>query len=310
MTTPNTAAPRADAPRRPLRDRETVARRLLRSAARATYDPDAVLDWDAPFDREKPFLPPERVSLYGTPLWERLTHAQRVTLSRHELASITAAGIWLEMCLMQLFLRFLYDLDVRTANAQFALTEVGDETRHSVMFGKLLEKLETPDYGVPAPVRNIGRLFKALGSGPSMWAVFLVGEEIFDRMQRATMDDPRVQPLVREISRVHVVEESRHVRYARAEIERSMAGLSRSALTRHRLVTAVGATAALEFMIDPAVYRCVGLEPDEGREMALANPHHRATRYWLGQKIVPFIEELGLVSGPAAVLWRRAGLIH
>ncbi|POM25829.1 P-aminobenzoate N-oxygenase AurF [Actinomadura rubteroloni] len=316
MTSLNAPAPRGvtpdngPRPRRTARDRETVALRLLRSAARASFDPDAELDWDAPFDKEKPFLPLERVSLYGTPFWDGLTHARRVELSRHELASVSAAGIWLEMCLMQLFLRFLYDVDPRTAHAQFGLTEVGDETRHVVMFAKLMERLGTPVYGPPAPVRNIGRLFKALGSGPSMWAVFLVGEEIFDRMQRAAMADTLVQPLIREISRIHVVEEARHVRYARAEIERSVRGLGRTALARHRLVAAVGATATLEFMIDPEVYRCVGLEPAEGRAMALANPHHLATRHWLGAKIVPFLDELGLISGPGAALWRRAGLIQ
>lgn len=293
-----------------VKDREATAHRLLRSSARASFDPNVQIDWAAPLDGARPYLPPERVSLYGTPAWRALSEEQRIELSKHELASMTSVGIWLELSLMHLFLRFVYDLDPRTAHAQFALTEVGDETRHSVMFGRLLELLGTPAYGLPRAAHNAGRLFKAFGSGPSMWAAFLVGEEVFDRMQRATMADERVQPLVREISRIHVVEEARHVRYAREEIVRSMAGLGRAALARHRVAAAVGATAAVEFMIDPNVYRCVGIAPERGRELALANPRFRETRHWLGEKIMPFLDELGLVAGAAAPLWRRAGLIR
>ena len=41
-------------------------------------------------------------------------------------------------------------------------------------------------------------------------------------MQRLTFPDERVQPLVRGVTRIHVVEEARHVRYAREELRRQM----------------------------------------------------------------------------------------
>ncbi|MFD0900153.1 AurF N-oxygenase family protein [Actinomadura sediminis] len=293
-----------------VKEREATARRLLRSAAKASFDPGVEIDWDAPMEPGKYFLPPERVSLYGTDVWRALDEERRIELSRHELASMTYVGVWLEVSLMQLFMRFVYDLDPRSAHAQFALTEVGDETRHSVMFGRLLDRLGAPRTRLPAIVHRGGRLYKAVGSGPAMWATFLVGEEVFDRMQRAIMDDPRVQPLVRDVSRIHVIEEARHVRFAREEIVRSMRGLGRARLAAHRLTAAVTATAPIGFMIDPEVYRCVGLEPARGRSIALANPHHRETLLWMGAKIVPFLEELGLVAGPGRALWRHTGLLR
>ncbi|MWA00074.1 diiron oxygenase [Actinomadura sp. LD22] len=291
-------------------DRERTATRLIRSAARASYDPDQEIDWEAAFEEKAPFLPPERVSLYGTALWERMTEDQRIELSKHEFASQTAVGIWLELSLMHLFLRKIYHQDPRTAHARFALTEVGDETRHSVMFARLLGKMGTPQYGIPPIVHHGGRVFKAVGGGPSMWAIFLIGEEVFDRVQRASMDDERVQPLVRAVNRIHVVEESRHVRYAREELVRSMRGLGRAAMARHRLLAAVIGTAIVEFMIDPKVYRCVGLSPDAGRKAAAANPHFLETRHWLGEKIMPFLAETGIVAGPGTALWRHSGLIR
>src|SRR5262245_45661350 len=96
-----------------VKDREVTATRLLRSAARASFDPEVEVDWDAPLDPTLPYMPPERVSLYGTPAWDRLSEEQRVELSKHELASLTEVGIWLELNLMQLFMRHIYDLDMR-----------------------------------------------------------------------------------------------------------------------------------------------------------------------------------------------------
>ncbi|MGI8334332.1 AurF N-oxygenase family protein [Actinomadura scrupuli] len=291
-------------------DREIVAERLLRSAARASFDPVTDVDWQAPPEPAMPYMPWERVSLYGTPAWERLGFEQRLELSKHELASQMGVGRWLELCLMQMFMRHVYDLDPRSAHTEFALTEVGDETRHSAMFGRLLEKLDTPGYGMPRLFHNMGRLYKAVGGGPSMWAIFLVGEEVFDRIQREAMNDERVQPLVRSTFRIHVVEEARHVRYARQELMRSMAGLSRSALARHRLVAAAVSTTLVDCMIDQAVYPSVGIPAKVGRKVARANPIHQRTRLWMGEKIMPFLTEVGLVEGPGTHLWRAAGLIR
>ena len=41
-------------------------------------------------------------------------------------------------------------------------------------------------------------------------------------------------------------------------------------------------------------------------EMALANPHFRETRRWMDAKVIPFLQEIGLVGGAGAALWRRA----
>ena len=63
-------------------DREVVAQRLLGGTIRRSYQPEVDIDWDAPIDPHKYFLPPQVVSLYGTPYWEEMTEAQRIELSR------------------------------------------------------------------------------------------------------------------------------------------------------------------------------------------------------------------------------------
>lgn len=291
------------------KDRDVTAERLLDSSMRNSYDPDVDVDWDAPLVEGKGFLPEERVSLYGTALWDQLTAEQRLELAKHEIGSITSVGLWTEIVLMQLLARYAADLDPRSPHTHYALTEIGDETRHAIMFGKGIARLGLPAYGPPRAVRVPAKLFGAAIGGPAMFASVLVVEETTDRLQRSMLDDDNIQPMIRMINRIHVVEEARHVRYAREELVRGMAGLSRSALELHRMVTAVVAYAVVNVMVHPGVYAAVGLDLRQARAAALANPHHHESRRWMAEKVVAFLTEVGMIGGPSKRIWRKAHLI-
>ncbi|MDQ2958591.1 MAG: diiron oxygenase [Actinomycetota bacterium] len=290
-------------------DRQTTASRLLRASAENSFDPAVELDWDAELVPDLPYAPLHRVSLYGTELWDGLSHAQRVELSKHEIGSIMQVGLWFEMILMQMMLRYAYDLDIRTPHAQYALIEVGDETRHSVMFARAADKLGIPQYGPSRRLHNVARIYKATAGGPAMFAPVLVAEEILDRLQREAMDDEGVQPLIRGINRIHVIEESRHVRYARAELVRMMPKLSRAQLVRQRALVATVSYLLAESLIDPKVYESVGIDAEVGHRAALANPYHQESRRWMAAKIMPFLDEAGIVGGRSKALYRKAFLI-
>ena len=91
-----------------------------------------------------------------------------------------------------------------------------------------------------------------------MFASVLVAEETTDRLQRESMHDERVQPMLRAVSRVHVVEEARHVRFAREELARLVPTLSRAALERERWLTALVSTEVVNALVQARVYRAVG----------------------------------------------------
>ncbi len=292
------------------KDSNQVAERLLDASVRNTYDPRLDIDWHAPTVEGKAYMPLERVSLYGTELWERLSPEQRVELSKHEMGSIASVGLWFEIILIQLLARYAYDLDPRTAHAQYALTEIGDETRHSIMFAKAIERFDVPAYGPPRVVHRLGRVYKGIAGGPSMFAAVLVAEEATDRLQRATMDDPNMQPLIRMVNRIHVIEEARHVRYAREEVIRAVPTLNRAQLGFHRAATALVAFAVMDSLINPRVYRSVGIDPRQGRAAALANPHFQETRRWMTEKVVGFLDETGMIGGPSKALWRRGFMMR
>ena len=127
-------------------DREVVAQRLLGGSIRRSYQPEVDIDWDAPIDPHKYFLPPQVVSLYGTPYWEEMTEAQRIELSRQEMANVLSVGIWFENLLNRALLRELMHEDHRSAHVHYALTEMGDECRHMTMFGKVIDRVGARPY--------------------------------------------------------------------------------------------------------------------------------------------------------------------
>jgi hypothetical protein len=289
---------------------DPVARRLLRSSAQRSYDPDVDIDWEAPLVDGAWFMQPERLSLYGTPTWDAMTPGQRLELSKHETASIASVGLWFEMILMQMVVRDLYDRDPRSERTHFALTEVGDETRHSVMFGRAIARCGAPAYGPTPPLHRLGRGFKTIASGVSAYASILVAEEILDRWQREMMSDERVQPLTRMVSRIHVLEEARHRAFAREEVAAAVPSLSRGQLAFHRRLIAQTSLMVARALIHPDVYVAVGLDPRAAKRAAFTNPAYQETLGWMGERAIGFLDEQGLIGPAERRIYRRSLLMR
>ena len=286
-----------------------LAERLLSSSARHSYDPEVDIDWSAPVPTDKWGMQPERMSLYGTTLWEGLSEEQQIVLSAHEAASLASVGLWFEILLMQMMLRDLYDDEPTGAHMQYALTEVADECRHSTMFGKAIAHFGIPAYGPQPRIHRLGRLFNHLVRGPSAYASILVAEEMLDTWQREVIKDERIQPVTRMVSRIHVLEEARHMAFARDEVQRQMPGLSRRQLLWHQTVTAQTSFMVARALVNPEVYRSVGIDPALGRRTALGNPHYRDTMQWMGEKPLAFLREQGLLPKSQERVWRASLLL-
>ncbi|MGW1838617.1 AurF N-oxygenase family protein [Streptomyces sp. BBFR2] len=292
-----------------LKDREQVAERLLDSSAKHSFDPDTELDWDAPLEAGKWYWPPELVSLYDTPLWHRMSVEQQQDLSRHEAASLASLGIWFEIILMQLLVRHIYDKPVTSAHVRYALTEIADECRHSKMFARLITRSGAPAYPVSRLNHNLARLLKTISTTPGSFACTLLGEEILDWMQRLTFPDERVQTLVRGVTRIHVVEEARHVRYAREELRRQMVTAPRWERELTRVSAGEAARVFSVAFINPRVYSEVGLDRREAVAQVRASGHRREVMQSGAKRLTDFLDEIGVLRGAGRKLWRSSGLL-
>jgi hypothetical protein len=290
-------------------EREETARRLLRSSAKASFDPLVEVDWQAPFDPLLPGLPWHRSSLHGTSLWESMSELDRATLTQHESASIASVGIWFELILISMLTRHVYELDARTQHVQYALTEIADECRHSVMFAKMCAKLDSPAYGPGHRTLALGRFFRSTSGPIEIFAAALFVEEILDALQREAVKDEQVQPFVRDVMQIHIVEEARHMRYAAEELQRQLAQASASVRWASSVRLATACATAASHLVHPRVYGAAGLDIEVAKAAARHNPEWRATKAWAARKVMADFEEWGLLdASPARRIYRRAGL--
>ncbi|MFF1906246.1 diiron oxygenase [Kitasatospora sp. NPDC058218] len=288
---------------------DDVSKRLLDSAATLSYDPATEIDWDAPLPADGYGLNPEWSTLYGTRLWDEMTEEQRVTLTRHEVCSIMTTGIWFEMILQQMVLRDQYLKNPAGAEFRFALTEIADECRHSIMFARACEKMGVPQYRPAAAIAQAGRLFKATAKGELAYGGILVAEEVLDVMQRDWMRGENVLEIVRGTSRIHVVEESRHMKFARQEIRERLRGAGRARRRAAGTGIAVAAYVIVGSMVHRGVYAAAGLDTERALAEVRANQHRKAMMRTSSGHLMAFLAESGLLNRSAAAVYRRVDML-
>jgi len=286
-------------PLTPLPRTAARSRQLVAASERTTLDPFREIDWSVPIDDSAFHLAPELLPLYGTPVWDAMNEAERIAYSRHETAALCGAGIWFENVLMQVVLRHLADLPVTDPSHRYLLVEVADECRHSMMFGEYLRRAGTPAYCPTLSPHFLSD--EAPGARAVSYLLILAVEELLDFMNRATMRDERVHPTSRAIARLHVLEEARHVSFAKTFLAELLPTLSDDDRTVVADAAPVLVEVVADLSVDPAVYEHLGIEG--GLEMARANPHHRATIVAGLAKLTTFLTEIGVIDDAHRAAW-------
>ena len=289
--------------------REEFSERLLKGSVKKSYAPIVDIDWDAPLDPDKFFLPPNTVSLYGTPLWDAMTREQQIELSRQEFVNTLSAGIWFENILNQALLRDLMHQDPTASATHYALTELGDETRHMVMFGKAIERVGGKPVRprlLPAH-RSSTRCRWRSGNGA-------VGRRPGRRgdLRRAAAPDHGRSRTAADGAAAHA--DSRHrggaphpVRPRRAA--QAVPHMPWTTSCGWPTSTALGGLFFRYLFTNRVPYRRAGLDAREARRIARHSPHRREVQVTGFAPLAAFLEEVGLMGPIARRLWRRTGFL-
>ncbi|WP_262850305.1 AurF N-oxygenase family protein [Mumia quercus] len=288
---------------------DDVTARLLESSAALSYDPQTEVAWDEPIPDDHYGLNPEWSTLFGTRLWDEMSEEQRVLLTRHEVGSIMQTGIWFEMMLQQLILRDQYAKNPANPEFRFALTEIADECRHSLMFARTCDVLGIPQYLPPRATVELARFLKSTARAEQAYGPILIAEEILDVMQRDWMRGENVVHIVRTTSKIHVVEEARHMKFARAEIK---AGLENAGRFRREMSARLFAGAAwfiARAMVSPEVYVNVGLDKERALDEARNNPHRKAMMRLSCVHLMDFLADCGLLTRRVMPIYQSVHMI-
>jgi P-aminobenzoate N-oxygenase AurF len=258
-------------------------------------------------------LPDELLTLADVPeLFETLTPEQRRTLSREEFASIVETGIRFESVLMAGFsMEIVGHRDLTDPRVTYLLHEMGEETRHSRLFVRLLTQIRP---SAKNPLDNafltvLQRLLMPyLMSKPALFCLLVLsGEEVPDLLQKLASEHPDTDPMIKAVSKYHRQEEARHLAFARLLFPEQWAAAGR---TERFLIRRLGSRIAIgmfDTIVHPGVYRTVGLPAWKtwkavNRSAGRTATRHRALRPLLN----PLLEADVFRPGRVPKGWRLA----
>ena len=184
-------------------------------------------------------------------------------ISREEIAAIASTGVRFESVLMAGFAIDILRRDLSDPRVTYILHEIGEETRHSRLFLRMVSQLK-PKSKNPFDsrlMRVVERVvIPLLASMPAMFCVaVLTGEEIPDLFQKLAAEHPDTDPFIREVNRYHRQEEARHLAFARIILPElwQKAGFVDRLMVKH--VSPLVAGGMFDTMVNPGVYEVVGL---------------------------------------------------
>ena len=260
-------------------------------------------------------LPDELLSVAGLDL--DLTAEQRATLSREEVASIAANGVRFEAVLAAGFaLEILRREDLTDPRITYILHELGEETRHSRLFIRMIEQL-APKARNPIDQRIFLALQKhvlpRLMSRPTVFCVLVLsGEEIPDLFQKLASEHPDTDPFIRDVNRYHRQEEARHINFARILLPELWAHASRFERFQVRHFAPLLLEGMFDMLVHPGVYEVVGLPGWATWRAAKATPERLDLKHRALRPVAQALIDAGaLVPGRIPTRWQRVcGLDH
>lgn len=287
---------------------EERVRRLSQVSARTVIEPDEALPGS--FGPGQ-VLPDELLSVAGLSLAQRLTPEQRARLSREEIAAIVEEGIRFEAVLMAGFgLGMSRAADLTDERVVYLLHELGEETRHSRLFVRVLDQLgaqgSSPfNRGALGVVKRL--IIRSIIGRPALFCVLvLAGEEIPDLFQKLSSEHPGTDPFLREINRYHRQEEARHLAYARAVLPELWAQASWWERLRIRWHAPLIVEVMFDMLVHPGVYEPVGLPPWRTWWAAKNSDARLQLRYRATRPIAEALVAAGAYpGGRLPFLWRR-----
>jgi hypothetical protein len=280
--------------------------KLNNASARRVIDPDKELLGSVGPGQ---LIADELLSTVGLDL--DLTPEQKAKLSREELASIADAGIRFEAVLTAGFaLQIVSSKDVTDPRNVYLLHEIGEESRHSRLFVRVVEQI-APTAKNPIDGKLVNLLMRwgsrRIVSLPALlYTLVLAGEEIPDLIQKRSAEHPDTDPFIAEVNKYHRLEEARHLSYARAVLPEVWEKASLVEKVAVRRVAPFVIKGMFETLIHPGVYTSIGLPGWDTWKAVNKTPERIALRHEALRPVLKALVDAGVFhEGRVPKGWRQ-----
>jgi hypothetical protein len=283
--------------------------RLYENAKRDQWNGSDRLDWSIDVDPEKGLLPDVAIGIFGTPIWAKLDERQ-IRRLRHE------AVTW-QLCQ---FLHGEQGALLATAQIvdsvpwfeakQYGATQVMDEARHVEVYRRFIREKLGHEYPINAELKKL--IDQILTD--SRWDMKCLGMQIIvEGLALAafgTICDTATNPLLRDLTRFVMEDESRHVAFGVLSLREFCRDLAERDRVEREDFVYEACVLMRDRISNREVWEAMGLDAEACIRATDRSELAQQFRYRLFSKIVPNVKSLGLLSKRQRERFHALGILE
>lgn len=275
---------------------EKTLDRLIQMSKADTYDPLKDFVWPLAIPEDQLWMSEHLLSVAGTTAAERLDREQLLALSKWEsinFFSLNVSGI--RELLLEVMSRIHTPAFERSS--EYLHYFVGEENEHMWYFARFCL-----DYGGKIYTDRRVHFEEADEPDVQQFMVFvkiLIFEEIVDFYNSAMAADTTLHPTIRDINRLHHLDETRHITFGRQNVEllhlhlRERYPEERMRKIERFLKRYMGVS--MQKLYNPEIYKDAGIpEPHKMRNALLRDPSRQRYHEQVLAKTVGFFVQKGI----------------
>ena len=267
---------------------------LYAKGKRLQWDADRRIDWSQDLDPENPMeLPDEQLSIFGSPVWERMTPKEKAAVRRHQQSWQISQFLHGEqgalVCTAKI-VQQVPDMDAK----YYAATQVMDEARHVEAYSRLLHEKFELAYPITEPLQSL------LGNiiSDSRWDMTYLGMQVLiEGLALAAFQqirDRAKNSLAAQVNAYVMQDEARHVAFGRMALRDFYPQLSDKERDEREEFAVEACYLMRDRFLAPEVWETLGLPVDECTTYMEESGLMTNFRSALFTRIVPTIKDIGL----------------
>ncbi len=258
------------------------------------WDAAERIDWSQDLDPENPMLmPDEQISIFGSPIWDKMTASERTRLRHHLQAADISQFLHGEqgalVCAAKV-VQQVPDIDAKF----YAATQVVDEARHVEAYSRLLHDKFELAYPIDPALQEL--LDQVISD--SRWDVTYLGIQVLiEGLALAAFHNYRdnaANPLASAVNAYVMQDEARHVAFGRLALRDVYPQLSQAERDEREEFVVEACYLMRDRFDNRQVWETLGLPADDciawAAESGESDDYHRQ----LFTRIVPVVKDIGL----------------
>ncbi len=285
-------------------------RRLYEKAKEAQWNAASYLAWDTPVDPQAENVADQLIPIFGTPMWQKLDPKREIPLLRQHATSYLLSN-FLHGEQGALLASSQIVCAVPSADAKlYAATQVVDEARHVEAYDRYLREKVELSYPISPHLRQL--LDEILQE--RRWDMKYLGMQILvEGLALAAFGliaQTANEPLIKQIVRMIVQDEARHVAFGVLSLEGIYADMSESELRDREDFVVEASRLMRDRFLMQEVWQNLGLPVDDCLAAVKTSPIMQTFQSLLFSKIVPNTKRLGLLTPRVRRGFEELGVIQ